>query len=251
MPTTEEWSSLIETVTNTEQPSLTAETFLECLGSDARPIKMIASDGHVYLVKGRQKGRVLVNEQIVTALGEVLHAPVAATALIDVPHALISAEPGMSHMEPGVSHASRWIDDCTDREGLRYWDIPENRQRFASLSVLYSWVQANDHQWIYAKAHPNLVYSVDHGHFFPGGPNWTVAGLRAAGSPVLDPAFGACGLGGGDYAALEATLRSVSPELIAEAVARPWHDWAITEDERVAMATYLDERRLPLADLIR
>ncbi len=250
MPTREEWVTLIEAATTRQGPHLSAVTFVEKLSTDAQPVKVIASDGAVYLVKGRQKGRVLVNEQIVGALGVALGAPVASVALIDVPGPLIAAEPGMAHLELGVSHASRWINDCTDREGLRYVDIAENRERFSALAALYSWVQASDHQWIYAKSYPNLVYSVDHGHFFPGGPNWTTQTLQASGNPLLDPQFQPCGLSAADFSPVVITLRSMDASVIAKAVARPWHDWAISLEERVEMATYLDRRRRPLADLL-
>jgi hypothetical protein len=56
-------------------------------------------------------------------------------------------------------------------------DVPDNRPRFAALAVLYGWIPAGDAQLIYRQTVSHLVYSVDHGHFFPGGPNWTLAGL--------------------------------------------------------------------------
>src|SRR5438445_3489348 len=170
MPAMGEWRTAIEAAISRDVADLTAVTFIDKLSTNAQPVKVIASDGGVYLIKGRQTRRVPVNEQIVAALAEALGAPVPPVMLIDLPAELIHAEPGMGHMEPGMSHASRWIDDCTDREGLRYFDVAENRPRFAALAVLYSWARASDHQWIYSKHHPNLVYSVDHGHFFPNGP---------------------------------------------------------------------------------
>ena len=90
--------------------------------------------------------------------------------------ALTKAEPGLSHFVPGYVHASKREIDCTDRDAFRYYDEPDNRSRFAALSVLYTWTGATDHQFIYKKQMPHLVFSVDHGHFFlhclDGGITW-------------------------------------------------------------------------------
>ena len=50
------------------------------------------------------------------------------------------------------------------------------KNRCALLAVMYGWFQAGDNQLLYRKTPPELVFSVDHGHFFPGGPEWTVEG---------------------------------------------------------------------------
>jgi len=250
VPTKDEWRELIREAVSERPAPVAATTFFERLGTASQPVKLMADDGHVYLVKGRQNGRMIVNEQIVAALGTELGAPIPAAALVDVPERLITAEANMQHLQPGVSHGSRWLDNCSDRQGVAYTDRPENRSRFAALAVLYSWVHGGDQQLIYEKAPPHLVHSVDHGHFFPGGPNWSVAGLQGAGDAVLDSTFQSCGLNDGDYSPLAERLRLNSPQAIAAAVARPWHDWDITEDERIEVAAYLDQRRIGLLELL-
>jgi len=250
VPTSGEWRELIDKAASERPRQVTATTFIERLGTASKPIKVMANDGHVYLVKGRQNGRMIVNEQIVAALGTELGAPIPAAALVDVPEPLIRAEANMQHLQPGVSHGSRWLDNCSDRQGVAYVDRPENRSRFAALAVLYSWVHGGDQQLIYEKAPPHLVHSVDHGHFFPGGPNWQVAGLQAAGDAVLDATFQSCGLTNSDYSPFTERLSLSSPQAIAVAVARPWHDWDITEDERIGVASYLDQRRIRLLELL-
>lgn len=250
MPTRDDWRELIREAANERPAPVAASTFLERLGTASQPVKVMADDGHVYLVKGRQNGRMIVNEQIVAALGTELHAPIPPVALVDVPEPLIRAEANMQHLQPGVSHGSRWLDSCSDRQGIAYTDRPENRPRFAALAILYSWVQGGDQQLIYEKTPPNLVYSVDHGHFFPGGPNWTVAGLQATGDPGLDATFQACGLDDSDYTPVIDRLRSLPSGAIATAVARPRQDWQISEDERVEVAVYLDDRRWKLIELL-
>ena len=98
-----------------------------------------------------------------------------------MPQELIDAQPEMRHMPAGISHGSQLVPNCSEREAYRYVDIAENRERFAKLAVLYGWMSAGDHQFIYRHDPPNLVHSVDHGHFFPGGPNWQVVQLTSVG----------------------------------------------------------------------
>ena len=250
MPTRTQWRDLVSAMVPNRPAPVSAATYLEKIGSASAPVKAICADNNVYLIKGRQNGRMIVNEQVVGVLGEKLNAPVAAVRFVDVPQALIDAQPEMSHMPAGVSHGSLWEDDCTDRQGIVYTDVDENKPRFASLAVLYSLVGANDHQWIYRKVAPNLVYSVDHGHFFNGGPNWTSASLAAAPPPALDGNFASCGLAPADYDAARQGLRDLTHEDIADACARPWHDWLITDDERIDLAEFFDARRTDLLALI-
>jgi len=226
-------------------------TFLEKLPETAsRPIKVLADDGRVYIVKGPQSGKMVVNEQVVATLAEALDAPVPPVCLMHIPEALVTGEPGMAHIPSGVAHAGRWIDNCTDRLGLQYVDVAENRQRFAILCLLYSWVGANDHQWIYEKTSPNRVYSVDHGHFFPNGPDWTSALLAVSAFPAPDPQFAPCSFRPEEFDQPIGALRKLGPEAIARAVAQPPDHWTITSEERVDLAVYLERRRAQLTGVL-
>jgi hypothetical protein len=111
------------------------------------------------------------------------------------------------------------------------------------LALLFGWTQAGDHPFIYENAPPHLVHSVDHGHFFPNGPDWTVATLEAAPqrSQILESCQG--------QACRKTTWRRQKEEFvpandvqIAYAVAAPPSDW-LTVEERVAMAQYLSSTR--------
>jgi hypothetical protein len=201
-------------------------------------------DGHDYVVKGRQAGRAIINEQIVGKLGAALEAPVGQINLIDVPADLIGMQADLNHMPPGVSHGSRLILDCSDKLWLAHHDVPDNRPRFAGLAALYGWIPAGDPQLIYGQTAPHLVYSVDHGHFFPGGPNWTVAGLNGAGPCVLyGELMNGCKITREELLAVENRLRTMSVETIAEAVAMSPDTWNIAAEERIAVAAYLAARR--------
>jgi len=238
-----EWEQQIKASPN--PPHVQAHTYLEKWASFSRPCAVKCSDGEVYVVKGRQVGRAIVTEQVVARLGAKMGAPVGCVTLVDVPQALIDIEPEMQHLPSGLAHGSLKIPDCTDRLGIQYAQVTQNRSRFARLAVLYGWVHVqHDQQVIYPKFSPFLVYSVDHGHFFPGGPNWISHGLRTAPAPSMDPWFDRdCLFSKEERREALEQLNDVSDEDIAQAVAAPPDDWVFPMADRVELAKYLSERR--------
>ena len=228
---------------------VTAHTFLQVWPSFSKPVALLCDDGQKYVVKALQAsriemGRVLVNDQVVARLGALVSAPVPHVALVNVPAELLAAQPEMAHMSPGIAHGSQLIENVTERAGLVHTNVPENRGRFARLSVLYGWTAAADHQFVYQKTDPHLVHSVDHGHFFGNGPTWTEATLLGCPAAQLDATIGpACNLTAEERdEALRELTTFASPE-IACAVALPPDSWGITMAERLALVEFLVRRR--------
>jgi len=123
----------------------------------------------------------------------------------------------------------------------------ENRSRFALLAVLYGWVYANDIQLIFQKNPPRLVYSVDHGHFFPGGPDWTERDLmQATQAEVNSYLCDNCNFTPDEISSALRALQSVSEETIIQAVAAPPNEWGLTLDERVTLVEYLTRQQQQL-----
>lgn len=240
----QEWRDAI-TAAGTRRPlPVHARTFLRDFHTYSHPVVLACDDGREYVIKGRQAGRAIVNDQVIGRLGLVIGAPVGIVTLVNVPQELIAVEPSMQHMPSGVSHGCLWIPGCTERAWLEHALQPENRSRFALLAVLYGWVYASDHQVIYENMPPHLVHSVDHGHFLPGGPNWTVAGLWAAAAARPEGIIvQGCGLTAIDMRSACQELRKATDPVIAEAVAVPPDDWGMIMDERIALAEYLARRR--------
>jgi hypothetical protein len=187
---------------------------------------------------------MIVNDQVVGRLGRLLEAPMGEVALVKIPKELVVVERELEHIPPGIAHGCRWIPGCTEREGIAHRDIPENRTRFARLAIVYGWVLANDHQFIYQNQPPHLVHSVDHGHFFPGGPEWRVKNLQGNfGTQPDSHIVNTCCLTREEVSDATRRLEVVTEDDIAEAVAMPAEEWALSTDERVALAIYLAERR--------
>src|SRR5574341_106884 len=95
----------------------------------------------------------------------------------------------------------------------------------------------------------HLVYSVDHGHFFPNGPEWRIENL--AGAPNVQPyeeIRSGCNLSDAEIKVALESLRKVSNDSIIEAVAIPPDEWGVTIEERVAMVHFVIDRQKALLE---
>lgn len=250
-----DWRSLIEAAATETQPEpVLADTYYRRWPSAARPVELGCADGNRYVVKGlrndAQQGRMIFTDQVAGRIGALMEAPVPQVTLVQVPAELIAANPDknkqMGHMEPGIAHGSLRIPDVAER--INSFDhVDDNRERFASLAIFFGWLVAGDRQFIYKNQSPRLVYSHDHGHFLPGGPNWTVKNLQkhTATAAAELSLVSQLNLTTKELAAACAPLNNVKSEQVASALAIP-PDWTITLDERVALAEFLDKRRAEL-----
>jgi hypothetical protein len=228
----------------TASPVVTAHTFHKIWGSFSKPVLLGCDDGGLYIVKGRQIGRAVVNEHVVARLAHQMGAPIPPIALIDVPQALIDIEPQINHLPAGVAHGSRLVDGCSDRASFQYMNLKENRQRFAKLAILYSWVGVwSDHQFIYKNAPPHLVYSVDHGHFFQNGPNWALANLSGSPPAVIDTNFSVCALMVPELQEAAAALASITKDDMVAIVDGVPSEWGLAKDEANGLVEYLVRRK--------
>jgi HipA-like protein len=236
------WQELITQAAGERPVPINAHTFNRKWGTASQPALLDCDDGSIYVVKGKQNGRMCANEQIVAHLGQLVGAPVPDVAYVNVPQELIARQPQLAHFQAGPGHGSEFVKDCADG-GIQYVD-GENRTRFARLAVLFGWVYPQNQQFIYEMAAPHLVYSTDHGHFFPNGPNWTPAHLPQAGVAVPDPSLiGPCQLSQDDMRTAASPLVGLQDQAIARAVAAPLDEWGLAMDDRIAVATYLARRR--------
>jgi hypothetical protein len=245
----EEWEGLIEAAAANRPAPFRAHTFLRSLDGVSDPVAVACDDGREYAVKGRQCGRSIVNDHVVGMLGALLEAPVAEVRLVTIPPDLVQVESALRHIPPGVCHGSLWIPGCRELEVGTESEIgvPENSLRFARLAVLFGWVGGKDRQFICHETPPPLVYSVDHGHFFPDGPNWTTEGLLGAPKALPDGTLRRrARLAMSEVTTACQALASVLPGQLAKVVAQPPDEWGISLGERVALASYLERRRSEL-----
>lgn len=247
-----EWREVIADAAARRPAPVRAVTYLDQWPTYSRPVLLGCDNGRDYVVKGCQCGRVIVTDHVVGQLGLTLGAPVGVVVTVDVPMELIVLQPEMQHMTAGPGHGSGFLEHVSGREGIMHVDVPDNRSRFVRLAALYGWVIADDHQFIYENGPPPLVHSVDHGHFFSGGINWTEATLTSAPGPDLDSILCAsCSFTSAERAEACDALQSIEDVQIAEVVAGPPDSWPVTDDERIALAQYLSVRRDDLVAKLR
>jgi hypothetical protein len=173
----------------------------------------------------------------------MLGAPTVQLKFVNV-DSLKAIEPQMAHFGPGLALGSRFIDGSSDRiDGIQYLDHGDNRDRFARLALLYSWAKGGDCQFIYQDAPPCLVYSNDHGHFFPGQNGWTVDLLNADIDVVPHAHFASCNFVAKDVAACKALLGDITYEDIGMIVKAPPQEWNVAHEDRAAILEYLVRRR--------
>jgi hypothetical protein len=230
-----------------------AETFVKRRYSASQPIDLKCGDGNLYVVKALRsdirQGRMMFNDQIVARLGRLIGAPVADVGLIDIPKQLIDLNPErntqMGHVIPCIAHGSRCFENVSERvDAFSHVSDDDNKSRFAAAGVLQAWVVASDRQFIYETVDPFRVYSVDHGHYFPHGPDWTTAHLtNAAPAAVAADLKNACALSQSDIAEVCVKLNTVSETDIGTILAIPPDTWDVPLPDRIALAEFLWMRR--------
>jgi hypothetical protein len=184
----------------------------------------------------------LATEQVVGSLAFYLDAPVPPIAHVEVPQTLITASGLVINNTvalAGVHHGSRWQPDCSGRLWIANDHEPQNRERFAVLCLLYTWVVASDHQLIYRNTTPHLVFSVDHGHFLPGGPGWSAATLQGAAQPLVDPNFATLALDHALFQSYVQRLAALTPEVLAASLARVHQSWGVPDSDLLTLGEFL------------
>jgi hypothetical protein len=254
MPSAAEWEALISA--SPIHGVLVARTLLgERESSSTRPIRVIASDGAEYLIKFPQTGRpfvarTLVTEQIVSAAARLIDAPVAEVAQVDFSELAFEEHERFGDAAATVAHASKIIPDVVDAS-YEYAGEPENRPRFGAIGVLYTWVEANDYQYLYLKARPRLVFSFDHGECLPEGRNWTADALHRSNVGNVDPLVREFGqVSQIHMLAATARLAAITSVQLADIVALAPNAWGVSMEERIALAEYLDRRRQQTIDAV-
>lgn len=250
------WSQAIASEMDKPEEPVLIVALRRSWNSAARPVLARGIDKQEYVVKGQQAGRQIINDRIVATLGMAMNAPVGEPRIVEISDELLAEEPHYRYLTPGTAHATVFIPGCSDdREPIQYAIQLENQARFAAISILSAWIHGNDLQFIYRKIRPNLVYSVDHGHFFPGGPNWKVEYLSQAleiGAEIDRRFLSLCQLrleSDEIRMALE-SLSLVEEQTIIKAVASPPIEWGLTITERVSLVNYLLRRQQDLISLL-
>jgi hypothetical protein len=189
-----------------------------------------------------------ITEQVVARLGHLLGDMTCEVKRIYIPEDLEGWEflPGFA-LYPGIAHASTSIPGAVvSREISRYNRQDDNRVRLVIFCAICDWCVGNDHQLLLSADEDCRFYSHDHGHFFPGGPDWSIDTLVYYADHVA-------GLTGLDLDAIQIhdvaeRLRSVTRQDIAEVLALMPSSWAASNEELEVLGAFLEHRVEPVAD---
>jgi hypothetical protein len=110
-------------------------------------------------------------------------------------------------------------------------------------AVLYDWLQAHDQQFLYEKS-SKLIYSHDHGHFFPNGPNWNRSELENPPTPrqLIRTIQNTCNLTRLEISEAKDRLR-----LVTSPSCSIWTPWA----DRLLLLSHEDDTEPAFADLLQ
>jgi hypothetical protein len=250
--TEDEWREALRIAAGHPPRILRAHTYLHTrFRSISRPALMACTEGVECVVKINSPDlrRAMVNDQIVGRIGNASEAPVGTVELINVPKELIDAQPEIADFPAGLTHGSQFMPDISkQREPILHIHVGPNRSRFAELALLYGVAFCqHDHQFFYQNG-TQLVFSLDHGHLFPNGPNWTSARLKTMPDAVPDQFIESkCALTEAELDAARVMLTRITDTVLAAAVASIPDDWGVSENERVDLLVYLDKRREELS----
>jgi hypothetical protein len=259
MPIAVKWSKLLDRARASSSPPSTRARWKEFdAGGICQAKGLLCSGGVTYVVKfiGNPDGtRCLATEEMAAGLGQLIGAPIPETAQVLVTEELINLEGLLvsgTRAVAGIHHGSRFEEGCFDSvDPSAYVALPENQDRFAALTVLYTWLQGDNEQWLYKKAAPNVVFSVDHARFLPGGQNWTVATLRGSAGPILNPRLAGLNLHNDRFLRPLQKLRNLQPEDVANVAARIHPSWGLSEEEIAVLAEVLFSRAEQTSDVFK
>ena len=240
--------------------SLSVEAVLESQ-SESRggslPFKALASDDKVYWIKmvnTNQGGRMPATEQIVSACGRLIGAPVCETSLIVIPDVLDGDElDNGTVMLAGIAHASLDIANCTfDKYSEPQYRLrDDNRKRHAGYYALYDWCWGEDMQWLYDVTADWQTYSHDHGHFLPGGPDWTVANLEENVDIAREIDPEAANLDDNELVRIADRLDSIGRSELVQVLAGIPKEWPVEDTELETVGWFLEKRCSQVADRLR
>lgn len=136
---TNQLSTLLKKLLEKPIEMIEARTYWKAWRTKSNPVLLQCADGKKYVVKGKQAGRQIVNDQIVARLGLAIKAPVGNPQIINISQELIDIEPNLENFGSGAAHGTEFIPNCIDQWTLIATSEPENRIRLATLALLYGY----------------------------------------------------------------------------------------------------------------
>ncbi|MGA3224667.1 MAG: HipA family kinase [Acidobacteriaceae bacterium] len=205
---------------------------------------MLASDGHLYVVKFRnnpQHVRVLANELLATRLAATIGLAVPPSEVIEVSEWLIQntrelsieLRGGAQRCEAGLHFASRWVGGLMPGQTVDY--LPEgqllevrNLAEFAGILALDKWTcNINGRQAVFQKSRRERRYNaifIDQGYCFHAG-DWKFLDISLGGVFAENTVYRGV-TGWHSFEPWLSRIESLAPEIvwgIAEIIPPEWY----------------------------
>jgi len=266
-----EWATLIREAADERPEPLIATAILDVWPQrGSTPFKVTATDGNQYVAKGlwrgRDRGRAIAIDYIVSRLGQLLGAPVAEVAIINVPDDMVAGCSELTGMVPGPVRGSHWIDGCRDfRRELADCDFDSNQQELALIALMFGWVvddnMLGDVHFLCCGSAPRKIVSMDHDVFWQSLPFWNDTrerlfepdkvlatvwspGPARPNMPILRHLRGDKHVSTiPEIPILREALEGVTELEVANVIALVPDEWGITPSVQIELANYLWMRR--------
>ncbi|HZV73776.1 MAG TPA: hypothetical protein VFF79_08685 [Conexibacter sp.] len=213
-----------------------------------------ADDGADYWCKATNNPvspRIPVNEQVVARLGQMIGICVPDPVLVKL-DGIAGWEFRRGHVvEAGWAHGCAAVAGALETRVLGHRSDDDNRVRHAGFYGLMDWLAGGDPQWLYSAPAENAYFSHDHGHFFPGGPDWTPASLASTGTGEHGLGVPATGLDPDEVARLADAIEAVTKDEIDGVMSKIPLEWLVADDDLAALSDFLEARRAPVAARLR
>lgn len=195
--------------------------------------------------------RIPINEQIAGHLGAGIGVAVAAPTLVRL-DGLEGWEfhPG-KRIEPGWAHGCAAVEGAIETRSLDHRSEDSNRVRHAGFFALMDWLAGGDQQWLYGALEENAYYSHDHGHFFPGGPDWTAEALSATGTAARMLGVPSDGLDSTEIQRLAAAIEGTQIQALETVMSKIPQEWPVGDEELAALVDFIAARSAAAAGRLR
>ncbi|NKS66340.1 hypothetical protein GS461_09605 [Rhodococcus hoagii] len=194
----------------------------------------------------------MATEQIVSAVGRLIDAPVCEVALIEIGEDWAGYEvaPGL-RLEPCIAHASLELTNCIESQDQSHMRADDNARRWARWVALWDWCMGYDEQWLYAYDTDKSMWSFDHNMWIDAADNW---GAHTSNGDTLFPWQWR-----GDWTCIDVDevyrvadrLDDVSRDEIIDACYAIPREWMVSLEDLDALVDMLYARKFHVARRLR
>jgi hypothetical protein len=200
-----------------------------------------------------QGGRVICSEYIVSAVGQLIGAPVCDVRPIHIGPEFVGIRlPSGLELVEGVGSASMAIPDAMQEGDLSHRDRNDNTRRHAGIFALHDWCWGGDSQWLRCTTADDKFFSHDHGYYIPpDGPTWNEAEILANVDTARELAKDHGGLDPAETNRLADALEAVTHAQLRDVLASVPSEWSVPDEELEAVGFFLERRAPSVAGRMR